>query len=45
MDTKGNWKELAAQKEREWKELTELRLFSGFLFKIKNSNINALIVF
>ncbi|XP_022315255.2 coiled-coil domain-containing protein 57-like [Crassostrea virginica] len=26
MDTKGNWKELAAQKEREWKELTELRI-------------------
>jgi hypothetical protein len=25
MDTQGNWKELAAQKEREWKEVTELR--------------------
>lgn len=26
MDTQGNWKELAAQKEREWKEVTELRI-------------------
>lgn len=27
MDTQGNWKELAAQKEREWKEVTELRYY------------------
>ncbi|XP_052689655.1 coiled-coil domain-containing protein 57-like [Crassostrea angulata] len=26
MDAQGNWKELAAQKEREWKEVTELRI-------------------
>lgn len=27
MDAQGNWKELAAQKEREWKEVTELRYY------------------
>lgn len=32
MDTQGNWKELAAQKEREWKEVTELRYYLMWSF-------------
>lgn len=34
MDAQGNWKELAAQKEREWKEVTELRYYEVVILQI-----------